>query len=340
MKKLFIRVIKKFFVGIDVSKKTIDVAYCITGMPIYLGSYPNNKTGFKSMISDLQSKTKFKKDEWFICFENTGVYSKLLLQYLFDKNIARREENALHLSKSLGIKRAKTDKIDAIDICRYSFEKRDIIKQTEPLPQAINSLRKLLRRRDLLIKQKGGIVTSLQDQKSVMDKELYAFFSQQNQNLITVLKQEIKAVELKINEIMKTEEALTKNRKLLISVKGIGVVVSAYLIAYTNNFTIVNDARKFAAYASIAPFPNQSGSSIRGREKVSFYGNRKFRSLLSNSARSVVRWDGQLKSYYERRIAEGKHKGIVLNNIKNKIIQRAFAVIKRQTPYVEVMNYV
>ncbi|MEE9374035.1 MAG: hypothetical protein V3V00_13370 [Saprospiraceae bacterium] len=64
--------------------------------------------------------------------------------------------------------------------------------------------------------------------------------------------------------------------------------------------------------------------------------NKTIKALLSNGINSAIQWDGEINKYYNRKIAEGKAKGIVLNAVKNKIVHRAFAVIKRQTPYVKL----
>ena len=88
----------------------------------------------------------------------------------------------------------------------------------------------------------------------------------------------------------------------------------------------------------MAPIPYQSGK-FRGRDKVSHIGNKKLKALLSNAAVSACAFDPQIKAYSEKKKAEGKHSASVLNAVKNKLIARVFAVVKRQTPYVDVMAY-
>lgn len=78
------------------------------------------------MIKALKQHTKQSTKHWFICFENTGVYSKLLLEFLYSQNISCREESGLQVNYSLGIKRGKNDKADSKDICQYAFEKETI----------------------------------------------------------------------------------------------------------------------------------------------------------------------------------------------------------------------
>ncbi len=63
------------------------------------------------------------------------------------------------------------------------------------------------------------------------------------------------------------------------------------------------------------------------------------KSLLGMGSRAAIQYDPEIKLYYQRKINEGKEKGLVLNNVKNKIIQRVFAAVKRQSPYVKLMTY-
>jgi len=330
---------KKFFVGIDVSKLTFDVAYHNGSNPVYLGDFENNETGFKEMLEQLKKVTKRRKNSWFFCFENTGVYSKVLFGFLSSLNFACREENPLHLSRSLGLKRGKNDEIDSSDICQYAFEKRDSIKASEPLSNQLTKLRKTLSYRDLLVRQKVSIELALKDQQAAMDEKLFEKLMERNTEMISLIKKQIKQLDEIIEAIIDEDESTATNHWLAQSVIGIGPVISAYLIAYTNNYECFGDARAFACYCAIAPFPFQSGTSIKKNNKISYMGHKKIKSLLSNGAKAAIRYDKELMRYYERKMAEGKIYGVVINNVKNKLIGRVFAVIKRQTPFVDLNKH-
>ena len=159
-----------------------------------------------------------------------------------------------------------------------------------------------------------------------------------NNRIIEEIKSQIGKIESHIEQLIASDEALKQNYDLVKSVKGIGPVISAYMISITENFTCFENARKFACYAGVAPFPNQSGKK-NGKTQVSHMANKKIKSLLSNGVNAAVMHDREIAIYYNRKIKEGKEKGVVLNAIKNKLIQRVFAVIKRQSPYVCLGNY-
>jgi transposase len=112
------------------------------------------------------------------------------------------------------------------------------------------------------------------------------------------------------------------------------------MIVLTENFTRFSTARKFACYAGIAPFEHSSGSSIRGRTRVHACANKQIKTLLNMAALSSIQIKGEFREYYERRISEGKHKMSTLNIIRNKIVFRAFAVVQRGTPYVDLYKFV
>jgi transposase len=127
---------------------------------------------------------------------------------------------------------------------------------------------------------------------------------------------------------------MSKSFRLAMSVKGIGPIIAAMMIVTTNNFTSFENGRKYACYAGVAPFGHTSGSSCRGRSKVSFLANKKIKTLLSNGAQSAIRWDPELRVYYQRKKREGKEHKLIINAVSCKLVNRIFAVVKRQQPYV------
>lgn len=327
-----------FFIGCDVSKAVIDISYWKDNSPIYLGQFENSDAGFIQLVDQLKLITDKPSDQWFVCFENTGAYSKLFFNWLYQNSIKCREENPLLISMSLGLRRGKSDKIDSLDICRYAFEKKDSIAPNAPCSEQILKIKKLLSRRDLLVKQQTALKISVSEQKDFIDKDLFDDLVSYNKQLLDVYKAQIKSIDKKIKSTIKSDNNLKITNKLVQSVVGIGPVTAAYLIATTNNFLSFTDPKKYASYCGIAPFPNSSGKR-KGRNKVSHMANKKIKALLSNGMLSAISYDPQLAAYYKRKIEQGKKPGVVYNTIKNKIIQRVFAVVKRQSPYVKLNFY-
>jgi transposase len=155
---------------------------------------------------------------------------------------------------------------------------------------------------------------------------------------IKQLTEDIKEVEAAIKSIINQSEAVQENYKLLTSIKGVGFITAVYMIAYTDNFEKFSNSRQFSCYAGVVPFEHSSGTSIRGKSRVSHYANKKAKRLLNLAASVAIQHNKELKQYYQRRVAAGKSKMSTLNIIRNKLVDRMFAVIKRQTPYQEILS--
>lgn len=328
-----------FFIGIDVSKAVIDVSYFQNNQVVYLGQFLNSEEGFKSLIKALSNISNLPIDQWFVCFENTGAYSKSLLYWLIEQRIPCREENPAQISMSLGIRRGKDDKHDSKDICYYAFEKRDKMEVTKLNYPFIIALKTLLSRRDLLVKQRTALKSSMKERKGSIEEVLYKELDDQNNAIIAYYNEQIKILERKMEQTINSNTKAAKNNVLLKSIVGISTISAAYLISTTNNFESFTNSRKYACYVGIAPFPNSSGTK-KGRTKVHHMANKKVKSILSNGAIAAIIHDPEISMYYKSKKDQGKESGVVLNNVKNKLVHRAFAVIERQTPYVKMMRYV
>lgn len=156
--------------------------------------------------------------------------------------------------------------------------------------------------------------------------------------LLGSLKESIKAVDEEIACCLDEEASIRKNYDLLLSIPGIGHVVALETIILTENFTAITNPRKYACYIGIAPFPKESGTSVRKRTSVSSKGFSKAKADLSISAVSAITHSPTLREYWQRKRKE-KCGSIVLNAVKFKLVLRMFAVIKRGTPYVETDAY-
>ena len=126
---------------------------------------------------------------------------------------------------------------------------------------------------------------------------------------------------------------------LVVSIKGIGRMSALLVIIYTNRFTKFETWRKFASYCGTAPFPYQSGTSIKGRSKVSHFANKQIKSILNMCAISAIQHNPEMRIYYQRRTEQGKNKMSTINIIRNKLIARMFAVVKRGTIYESKLRY-
>lgn len=275
----------------------------------------------------------------FFIFEPTGLYSYPLAKQFTALGIAYRMEPALAVKRSLGITRGKDDAIDAIKLALYGYRLRDELSPYQLAEKAIQQLQSLLKLRDRLVKQRSGYKASLKEQKRVLDHKDYQLLLSIQKQLISQLSEHIKKVEVQLKVLIHANENLKTLYKLIISVKGVGDQTAYHCIVFTHGFTRFKTWRTFAAYCGTAPFPYRSGSSIRGKNKVSHLANKKIKSLLDLCAKSAIQHDPQLKAYYQRKVKQGKQKMSVINAVRNKIIARIFAVVQRKTPYVDTFKF-
>jgi transposase len=243
------------------------------------------------------------------------------------------------VKQSKGLVRGKSDKKDAKTIASYALRKRNEIEPTVLHAPIVSKLRQLLQLRDKLVKHRTAYKNAIKDLQDCFIPGETDFIRQTNTRLIDQLNLEIKNVEREIDNIFESMPEWETNYKLIQSVKGIGPILAKYLMIYTENFTRFSSPKKFACYAGIAPFEYSSGSSVKGRTRLHPCANKHLKSLLNIAAMSAIQLKGEYKTYYQRRNAEGKNKMSTLNIIRNKIVFRVFAVVKRQTPYVDLTTF-
>jgi len=327
---------KTQIIGIDVSKAKLDVF--IHSIRHHF-TVQNDAQGFAKLLEVIFTLTKCKQQDLLFCFENTGKYSKMLSVFFNSQEILFVMAPALEIKKSLGITRGKNDKIDSRRIALYAYEKIESLTCTVLPGEKIDQIKSLLSLREKLIKHRTAYKNGLTDLNDCYKEGENDMIKDVQKRLIRILSEEISQIEKKIKDIVKNDNSISKSFKLLISVRGIGEIVAYYLIAFTANFTTFSNARAFACYAGIAPFGNSSGT-IKGTPKVHPFANKQLKTLLNLAAMSAIQQRGEYQIYYIRRVNElGKSKMSTMNIICNKIIYRAFAVIQRETPYVDLLKY-
>jgi len=150
---------------------------------------------------------------------------------------------------------------------------------------------------------------------------------------LTALEKDRKAIDAAMNQLIANDNQLKALFNLITSVPGIGMVTATEVIIATNELTTIPDAKKMACHAGVAPFNYQSGTSVRGRPGVSQHARKRLKSLFHLAAMSAIGVKGQLQDYYQRKVKEGKNKMLVLNAVRNKLIHRLYAVVKRGEKY-------
>jgi transposase len=322
---------KEFFVGVDVSKETLDVA--IYGTKNHL-KIANNSEGFKQLQAWLKSLSISLNDCW-IVMEYTGGYEYRLVQFCQSKQVTFTRVPGLEIKKSLGMQRGKNDKIDARRISEYGYQKRDKLTEHKMCNAAITRLKQLLTQRSGFVNDRKAHEHRMKELLSMMDfkanEPVIKFYKQAVDFAIKM----IDKVEAEINKLINANETMNRTYKLITSIPGIGKVNGWMTIAYTNNFESFTDGRKYGAYCGVVPYEHLSGKSIKGKSRVSHMANKNIKADLDMAAKASVTHDPEMKAYYQRRAALGKHHMAILNEVKFKLILRMFAVVNKGEVYVK-----
>lgn len=325
----------KEFIGIDVSKEHIDVFVYSSKAH---AKFANNEIGFNKMMQWTEDHLSCATAEILFAFEHAGLYSLPLSLFLDENRHKFTIIPGLELKRSRGIVRGKADDIDAKAIAEYAYEKRERIRLYEMPGEILLKLKRLLSYRERLVKERTAYKGRLKEFKAFLDEEENAVILNSHLEVLSTLDKEIKRIGDELERLLKEDEKLLKQYDLINSIKGIGPQTALMMIVLTNGFTKFDTWRKFASYSGTAPFPNESGL-FKGKTKTSPLANKRIKALLSCCASSAKQYNPEMKMYYQRRVVEGKNEMSTLNIIRNKLIARAFAVVKRDTPYVDTLGF-
>lgn len=178
----------------------------------------------------------------------------------------------------------------------------------------------------------------LDEQESFVSATLQRQVKSTSKKSLIALKEEQKAIDAQIDALIQGDARLSELFGWITSVPGVGPATATEILVSTNEMKVITSAKKMACHAGVAPFEYRSGTSIRGKTRVSHQARKRLKSLFHLGAMSAIRRKGELQDYYQRKVAEGKNKMLVLNAVRNKIIHRIYAAVERGEKYDK--NYI
>ena len=318
-------------IGIDVSKLTLDIALVTQDAEVESFKIENKPLAIKKFFQNL-SKTS-DLESTLICAEHTGHYCYPLQKTCLEEGYSLWIEGGAEIKQRSGVTRYKNDKVDAIRIADYAKRYQDKAKIQKTEDYTIESVRSLSSERELFTKERAKYKTQVKDLKGFMDEVLFISRGKRLKKQIDSLTKLIQEIDKQIKVLMQSNKELANQKKLLISIDGIGEQTAIHTIVATGGFTKFNSGRKFGCHVGVAPFSFESGSSQRSRKKVSSRANKDLKTLFHMCALSAIRMKGELKEYFERKVGEGKNKMTVINAVRSKLINRIFAVIRDNRKY-------
>lgn len=309
------------------------------GKVLHQAQIANKVVAIKRWLRQSGKEFGYTTQDTLFSMEYTGLYNHHLLEVLHDLHAAVWLIPGLQISEAstCGLKRGKSDKQDAVRIAVYATKNLEQVRMWKKPRKVLAKLQALLMVREKLQKTQHQYETTLKEHKSFSSAAVYHVVKVCSEQMLKTTMKEMARVEKEIKELIQGDEKLRELHGYITSVDGVGIVTAANMLVTTNEFLDTREAKQYACYAGVAPFSDESGKT-RKRQRGSHKANKKMKKLFHLLAMSAIRMKGEMKDYYERKLAEGKNKMSVLNAIRNKIMLRIFSCVKNKKLYEK--NYV
>lgn len=319
------------FVGVDISKKSLDVALTRDGEAFtLLKPLSNDKSGFCRLLMQLKDLSSNEAD-FHICFESTGIYSVPLAHFL-DKN----SESKWSLVNPMQVKsfrkasliRTKTDTVDAKAIASFALKTEP--RQTVLKDSSLIELRAYCHQKDFLISQKTQYLNQLE---SVRIPSLI----QSSNTLIRAIDRQISKIEASIDQLIESHDDIGTDIALLESISGIGKQTATMLLTELLEETDTRpkrySRRRQIAHSGLSPSQYQSGTSVNRKPRISRMGNKKLRTALYLPTISAIRSNPVIKQHYQQLKSRGKPPKVAIVACMKKLLGIAIGILNNQVPF-------
>jgi transposase len=329
-------------VGIDVSKDSFMACICSRdqqGKSTFseVGDFKNEKTGFNQFVKWVRKSGQSLEGVNFL-MEATGVYHERLALHLdklgFEVNVVL-PNNAKHYFKSLNIK-TKTDKVDARVLSQMAVERTH--RKWHAPDHVYRDLRNLTRFYVQLQEQKTAFNNLKHSKEEAADVQ--AKIIRINKELVAHLDKQIKEVASEIERVCKSNHELWGKISNLLTIKGVGLITIATIVGETLGFNETRSGKQLASYAGYDVIQRESGSSVKGKTRISKKGNRYIRNALYFPAMVCCRFNPQMKENYLRIIQRKESKMVGQVAIQRKLLLLIYTLWKNQSTYDENYNKV
>jgi transposase len=329
------RKIVKQVLGIDVAQKELVVRlgrmYDEGTLELYAsGTFPNNKSGFAALVKWVKKLTVETTSVRFV-MEATGVYHESLAYFLegkgYEVSIVLPNKISNYF-RTLNVKTI-TDKTAAECITQFGLE-RKLDKWRRP-KQVFKSLKQLTRERDQLM-----------DQRTMAKNHLHAEKAEAfpNPESVSRTNARIRFLNKQMTEIMKEIAALVredthvnKSVEMICTIPGVGRLTAAIVLAETNGFDLIRNKRQLTSYAGLDVREKQSGTSVKGRPRISKKGNRHLRKSMHMPSLAAIRHEPKFKAVFARLVSKHGIKMKATVAVQRKLLEMIYTIHRTNTPY-------
>jgi transposase len=308
-------------VGLDVSKASLAVCYQV-GHQVHHLEVSNDKAGFAQLLHVCGAQSLF-------VMEATGTYYLALAYHLHEQGAQVAVLNPLVIRRfiQMHLGKSKTDRKDAHWLLRYG--QQQAITPWQPAESVLVECRQLEQVTEQLLKQKTMVSNSLE---ALQRQPVISPLAQQRlQQTWQLLDDQVLALEAELLTLLETR--FTQEMKLLRSIPGIGRKTAGLLLLFAGGFTRLDNYRQLIAKAGLSPREYTSGTSVRGKVRITKMGGALIRGKLFMCSFAAIKFNKTCKALYDRLVAKGKNGKVALIAVCNKLLKQAFAIIKSGVPY-------
>lgn len=309
--------------GIDVSKDSLEVVLLLSADRHRHKTIRNAPAGFRALSTWL---SKSGAERVHACLEATGPYAEAAALFLHEGGHVVSLVNPRRIKgyAESQLQRSKTDRADAQLIARFCQRERP--EPWRPPAPEERQLRELVRHRDALVRERD-------QNRNRLDTAEHEAVRHSIEAVLDMLEAQLSEIGSRIEAHLEAHPALRQQRDLLITIPGVGKLTAAVLMAEVGDFSRFGSARQLAAYAGLVPSHRQSGTSVRGRARLSKVGNARLRRALFMPAMVALRWNAAIKALGEWLSQRGKKRKQVVAAAMRKLLHIAYGVLKSSGPF-------
>jgi transposase len=325
----------KQVVGIDVAQDELVVCFGkqyedFSFKIISRKTFINGKSGFEKLLKWLEPLTD-KEVQLHFVMEATGVYHENFAYHLFDNgyNVSIILPNKMsNYFKTLTVKTVTDDTMSEV-IMQFGIERK--LDNWQAPTGIYRKLRQLTRERSQLLDERVVIKNQIHAEKASAFPSKKSL-ERSNKRLALLEKQE-EEIKLEINELIKTDEEVKRIVMLMCSITGIGKLTAATILGETNGFDLIRNKRQLASYAGFDVIEKQSGTSVKGKPRISKKGNKHLRKAMHLPALSAIRNDERFKAVFARIVSKHGIKMKAAVAVQRKLLEMTYTIFKTQKPY-------
>lgn len=309
-------------IGIDISKQDFVVAILTNNKPI-IKKFVNNESGFHKLVKYLKM---LKIDNAKICMEATGKYGEKLANFFYDLGYKVSVVNpaCIKAFAKTNLSRNKTDSADALLIANYAnkcdpklfIPKKPILKEIQEIHRCIQDLKSQLNQ-----------VTNRLENVDLLTQVVSSTW----QDLASSIRLKIEALQNHLVKLALSDENIKKDYKNLQTIPGIASISAIAIIAEVPDIDILPNARALAAYAGLNPKHTLSGSSVKGKSRISKIGSGNLRKILYFPAIVSSSVNRNFQEFKQRMRAKGKHNMVIIVALMRKLLHIIFAILKNKS---------